>query len=50
MNSRNIAPRIFSFVMAALITATMLTTIDTLARGDLAANSLMAQAVTVRQA
>jgi hypothetical protein len=50
MNSRNIAPRIFSFVMAALITATMLGTIDTLARNDLAADSLMAQAVAARPA
>ena len=50
MNTRNIAPRLFSLAMAALLTATMLGTIDTLARNDLAANSLMAQAVAARPA
>lgn len=48
--SNTIVPRLFSFVMAALITSATLAGIDTLARNELAANSLMAQAVAVRPA
>jgi hypothetical protein len=39
-----IAPRLFSLALAALLTASMLYSIDTLASKDLAATSLMAQA------
>lgn len=44
MNATNIAPRIFSLALSAMITATTLAGIDTLARTEHAANGLMAQA------
>ncbi len=44
MNVHRIAPRLFSLAMAALITASMLAGIDTLAQSGHAGNSLMAQA------
>jgi hypothetical protein len=47
MNSNNIAPRILSFAMAALLTATMLAGIDTLAHTEHAANDLMARTAPV---
>ena len=43
MNNDTIAPRMFSLAMAALITATTLAGIDTLAHTQHAANGLMAQ-------
>lgn len=49
-NSNTIAPRLFSLALAALITTATLAGIDTLARNDLAADSLMAKAVAVRPA
>ena len=44
MNTNRIAPRLFSLTMAALITLSMLTGIDTLAQRGQAADSLLAQA------
>jgi hypothetical protein len=43
MNTDIIAPRLFSLAMAALITATTLAGIDTLAHTEHAANGVMAQ-------
>jgi len=43
MNNDTIVPRLFSLAMAALITATTLAGIDTLAHTQHAANGLMAQ-------
>jgi hypothetical protein len=43
MNTDTIVPRLFSLAMAALITATTLAGIDTLAHTEHAANGLMAQ-------
>jgi hypothetical protein len=43
MNTNRTAPRLFSFALAALITASMIAGIDTLARVEHAANGLMAQ-------
>jgi hypothetical protein len=47
MNTARITARLFSFAMAALITGSMLAGIDTLARGDHAASSLLAKAPTL---
>jgi hypothetical protein len=44
MNTTNLAPRLFSLALSAMITATMLAGIDTLAHTEHAANGLMAQA------
>jgi hypothetical protein len=44
MNRTDLAPRLYSFVLAALLTATTLAGIDTLAYTEHAANGLMAQA------
>jgi hypothetical protein len=44
MNTNRIAPRLFSFALAALITGSMLAGIDTLAQRGQAADSLLAQA------
>jgi hypothetical protein len=44
MNTNRVAPRLFSFAMAAMVTWSMLAAIDTLAQSGHAANSLMAQA------
>jgi hypothetical protein len=44
MNTYRTAPRLFSLAMAALITVSMLTGIDTLAQRGQAADSLLAQA------
>jgi hypothetical protein len=43
-----LAPRLFSLALAALVTASMLAGIDTLALKDIAATSLMAQAHAAR--
>ncbi len=44
MNTDRTAPRLISLALAAMITASMLAGIDTLARSELATTSLMAQA------
>jgi hypothetical protein len=44
MNTNRIAPRILSLALAAIVTASMLVGIDTLAGNDIAPDSLMAQA------
>jgi hypothetical protein len=44
MNTHRTAPRLISLALAAMITASMLAGIDTLARSELVATSLMAQA------
>jgi hypothetical protein len=44
MNTNRIAPRLFSFALAAVITGSMLTGIDTLAQRGHVADSLLAQA------
>jgi hypothetical protein len=44
MNTHRIAPRLFSFALAALMTASMVAGIDALAHIEHAANGLMAQA------
>jgi hypothetical protein len=44
MNTNRIAPRLFSFALAALITGSMLAGIDTLAQRGQVADSLLAQA------
>jgi hypothetical protein len=43
MNTNPIAARVFSFVLSAIVTATTLAGIDTLAHTEHAANGLMAQ-------
>jgi hypothetical protein len=43
MNTNHLAPRLFSFTLAALITGSMLAGIDTLAQRGQAADSLLAQ-------
>jgi len=50
MNNDTIVPRLFSLAMAALITATTLAGIDTLAHTQHAANGLMAQTTSVSAA
>jgi hypothetical protein len=45
MNTQRLAPRLFSFALAALVTGSMIAGIDTLARSERAANGLMAQAM-----
>ena len=44
MNTTNFAHRFFSLALSAIITASMLAGIDTLAHTEHAANGLMAQA------
>jgi hypothetical protein len=45
MNDNTIAPRLFSLVLAALVTASTLVGIDALAHTEHAANGLMARTV-----
>jgi hypothetical protein len=45
MNANTIAPRLFSLVLAALVTASTLAGIDALAHSEHAANGLMARAI-----
>jgi hypothetical protein len=47
MNATRLTARSFSFVMAALVTGTMLAGIDSLARGEHATSSLLAKAPAV---
>lgn len=44
MNTNRIAPRLFFFALAAMITGSMLAGVDTLAQSGHVANSLLAQA------
>jgi hypothetical protein len=45
MNAHPIAPRLFSLVLAALVTVSTLAAIDALAHKEHAANGLMARAI-----
>jgi hypothetical protein len=47
MNANNIAPRVLSFVLSAIVTAATLAGIDTLAHTEHAANGLIAQGSAV---
>jgi hypothetical protein len=49
MNTDRIATRLFSFALAALITGSMLSGIDTLAQSRTVANSLLVQAHAIHK-